>query len=194
MWITGLPGSGKTTLAGLLEEKLLERGLNAERIDEGDVRAQYLPGLGPSREEQKGLVEFLGHVCALLARNGVIAIGAAVSPSEEVRNGLRAEAGSFVEVYARCPPEVCRQRDTEGFYAGARSGDIRDPEGILATYEEPTNPEVLLDAVRESAEACCGKVIRTLELLGYIPEAQDREYSEQDEAKITKRLKDLGYI
>jgi adenylylsulfate kinase len=194
IWITGLPGSGKTTLARNLEEGLLERGLNVERLDGGEIRANWLQGLGYTTGEREGFIRLLGHVCTLLTRNGVIAIGAAVSPYRELRNELRGGIGRFVEVYMKCPAAICEQRDTTGLYQKARSGELTDFTGVSAPYEEPTNPEIVLESDRESPEACCRKVLRTLEILGYIPEMQGRDYSEEDEAKITKRLKDLGYI
>ena len=79
LWLTGLPASGKTEIASRLEESLLERGLDAERIDEGEIREQFFPDLGFERAKSEGLVRFLGHVCSLLARNGAIAVAAAVS-------------------------------------------------------------------------------------------------------------------
>jgi adenylyl-sulfate kinase len=194
VWITGLPGSGKATLARTLEERLLERGLAVERLDGGEIRTRWLPGLGCSTKDREGFIRFLGHVCTLLTRNGVITIAAAVSPYQELRNELRAAIGRFVEVYLKCPVAICEQRDTTGAYQKARSGQIKEFTGVSAAYEEPTNPELLLETDKESPEACCEKIIQTLEILGYIPMVEDREYSEEDEVKITKRLKDLGYL
>jgi len=194
VWISGLPGSGKTTLARNLEERLLERGLNAERLDGGEIRAAWLPALGYSAKEREGFIRLLGHVCHLLTRNGVIAICASVSPYQELRNELRAEIGRFVEVYLKCPLVLCEQRDTNGLYEKARSGAIKGVTGVSTPYEEPTNPEVLLETDKESPEACCEKVLRTLEILGFIAEVERQDYSAEDEAKISKRLKDLVYL
>jgi len=194
LWLTGLPASGKTQIAARLEESLLERGLDAERIDEGEIRAQFLPGLGFDRAEAEGLIRFLGHVCNLLTRNGAIAVAASVSPCREGRNELRGRIGRFVEVYVKASAEVCEKRDTTGNYVKARKGDLRGFPGVDAAYEEPLQPEMLLDADNEDVETSARKVLRTLEILGFIPRGAGSDYDEEEERKITQRLKDLGYI
>ncbi len=150
--------------------------------------------LGFAGEEQAGLERFLGHLCKLFSRNGVIAISAATSPSVDIRKELRSELGLFMEVYLKCPAAVSEQRDVSGVYLRARKGTFPDSIDPTATYEEPLNPEVLLESDKTSPEECCTQVIRTLEMLGYIPELSMEEYAPEDEAKITQRLKDLGYL
>ena len=194
LWLTGLPASGKTEIATRVEESLLERGLDAERIDEGEIREQFLPGIGFERPEWECLIRFLGHVCNLLTRNGAIAVAAAVSPYQESRNELRSQIGRFVEVYVRCPPEACEKKDTTGNYERARKGDLKGFTGIDAPYDEPIQPEILLDAEREDVEASVKTILKTLEILHFIPKGAGSDYDEEEEEKITKRLKDLGYI
>jgi len=194
IWISGLPGSGKTTLAQALEEKLLERGLNAERVDADEIVARWLPGLSCSGDQWEGIVRLVGHICMLLARNGVVAVGAALTPSEDLAGELRALIGRFVEVVLRCPPEVCRSRDASGLYEKCSSSLLEDPVRLLEASTGSPGAEVVLETDKESLQACCEKVLRTLEILGYIPEAHGGEYTEEDEAKISKRLKDLGYL
>jgi adenylylsulfate kinase len=194
LWVTGLPASGKSEIARILEESLLERGLDVERVDEGEVRERWLPGLGFQEAEAAGLTLLVGHVCHLLTRNGVIAVAAAVSPSQEVRDEIRSRIGPFIEIYLKCPAERCRQRDTTGNWEKARSGTIRGFVGVDSPYEEPVNPEVLLETDGEHGQDCVKQVLRTLEILERIPREEGGDYNAEEEEKITKRLKDLGYI
>ncbi len=169
LWLTGLPGSGKTEIAIRVEESLLERGLDAERLDEGEIREQFLPGLGSEKEASEGLVRLLGHVCNLLTRNGAIAVASSVSPDQATRNEVRSQIGTFVEVYVKS-------------------------SAVDASYEEPIQPEILIDGGSEDVEASTRTVLKTLEILGLIPKGAGSDYDEAEEEKITKRLKDLGYI
>jgi len=194
LWLTGLPASGKTEIATRVEETLLERGLDAERIDEGEIRERFFAGLGFEKTESEGLVRFLGHVCNLLTRNGAIAVAAAVSPCQENRNEIRSEIGAFVEVYVKCRAEVCAERDATGNYEKARKGGIKSFTGIDAPYEEPVQPEILVDTENQDIEASARTILRTLEIMGLIPKGAGSDYDEAEEEKITKRLKDLGYI
>jgi adenylylsulfate kinase len=194
LWLTGLPASGKTAIAARVEESLLERGLNVERIDEGEVREAWLPTLGRAQTEEENLARLLGHVCHLLTRNGVIAIAAAVSPSREIRNEIRSRIGRFAEVFVQCPAEICAKRDAAGRYEKARRGELPGFVGVGSSYEEPVNPEILLTADRDDLEKCARKAVRTLELLDWIPRVAGSDYNEAEEETITQRLKDLGYI
>jgi adenylylsulfate kinase len=194
LWLTGLPASGKTEIASRLEESLLERGLDAERIDEGEIREHYFPRLGFGRSESEGLVRFLGHVCDLLTRNGAVAVAAAVSPFQETRNEIRSRIGTFVEVYLKCNPEACEQRDASGNYKRAKRGDLKGFTGVDAPYEEPLRPEIVIDRQAGDVEEAVRTILRTLEILHLIPKGAGSDYDEAEEEKITKRLKDLGYI
>jgi len=194
LWLTGLPASGKTQIATRIEEALLERGLDAERLDEGEWRQDWLPGLGFTASDEDNLNRLVGHVCHLLTRNGVIAVAAAVSPSQDVRNEIRGQIGRFVEVHLRCPAEICQSRDPAGNGAKALSGSLRGFPGVDRTYEEPVNPEVLLDTGSDDAESCVKQVLRTLELMEWIPRQEGSDYNPEEEAKISQRLKDLGYV
>ena len=194
VWLTGLPASGKSTIATQIEESLLERGLDVERLDEGEIRREWLPSLGFDKGEGDGVTRLVGHVCHLLSRNGIITIAATVSPSQEVRNEQRSLIGRFVEVFVNCPVEECEKRDETGNYKSARKGELIGFPGVDTPYEKPVNPEILLETDKEDVELCTNKVLRTLELLDWIPKVSGSDYNEEEEAKITKRLKDLGYI
>lgn len=195
LWFTGLSGSGKSTLARRMEEILLERGMKVEVLDGDVVRTNLSKGLGFSKEDRDTNIRRVGFVCHLLTRNDVVAIAACISPYREIRNENRALIGRFVEVYCKCPIEVLKTRDPKGLYAKALRGEITGFTGVDDPYEEPDNPEVVVETDKESVEESVAKITRTLELMGYIPAWEgEQEYSEEEEAKIKERLRSLGYI
>ena len=195
VWFTGLSGSGKTTLSRMVESELRRRGMKKVELLDGDViRTQLSKGLGYSKEDRDANIKRIGFVCKLLSRNGVIAIAAAISPYREGRDFNRKEIGDFVEVYCKCSLEVCIQRDVKGLYKKALAGEINNYTGIDDPYEEPLNPEVVLDTGRETPEESVKKIIGKLESLGYLPPMEESVYTAEEEEKIKKRLEDLGYL
>jgi adenylylsulfate kinase len=194
VWFTGLSCSGKTTVSQGVAEELRKRGFKVEVLDGDVVRTNLSKGLGFSREDRDTNIKRIGFVCKLLSRNGAVAIGAAISPYRATRDYNRREIGDFVEVYCRCPLEVCIERDVKGLYKKALAGEIPNYTGISDPYEEPLNPEVVLETDKETKEESISKVIRKLEELRYIQPAKVPEYSVEEEEKIQKRLADLGYL
>ena len=195
IWFTGLSGSGKTTLSKRLESELRRRGILKVELLDGDVMRTHLSkGLGFSKEDRDANIKRIGFVCKLLSRNGVVAIAAAISPYREVRDFIRKEIGDFVEVYCRCPLEVCIRRDVKGLYRKALSGEIKNYTGVDDPYEEPLKPEVTLETDRETPEQSVMKIIQKLEVLGYLPPAEEGVYTAEEEEKVKKRLEDLGYL
>jgi adenylyl-sulfate kinase len=195
LWFTGLPCSGKSTLARQVEEILLERGMNVEVLDGDEVREMLGRGLGFTKKDRDINIHRIGYVCKLLARNGVVAVGAAIAPYKDVRDEVRAWHERFVEVYVKAPVDTLVERDVKGMYKKAMAGEIKNFTGVDDPYEPPDNPEVVLETDKETVEESVNKIIRTLELLDYIPrDTVESEYSEDEEAKIKARLKDLGYI
>lgn len=168
LWFTGLPCSGKTTVSELVAQYIRNRGRNVEILDGDVVRTHLSKGLGFSKEDRDINIRRIGFVCQLLTRNGVATISAAVSPYREVRDHNRREIGNFVEVYARCPLEVCMERDVKGMYKKALAGEIKEFTGISDPYEEPLNPEVILETDQETSQESARKVIARLEELGYL--------------------------
>jgi len=194
IWFTGLSGSGKSTLARMVEETLLERGLNVEMLDGDVVRTNLSKGLGFSKEDRDINIRRIGFVCNLLSRNGVVAIGAAISPYRAIRNENRKLIGRFVEVYVECPLDKLVERDVKGLYKKAIAGEIKEFTGVSDPYEAPENPEVTVNSAMETPQESHDKIIRTLELMGYVPSTEGSDYSPDEEEKIKKRLKDLGYL
>jgi len=194
LWFTGLPSSGKSTLARRVEQVLLERGMNVEVLDGDEVRENLSKGLGFSKEDRDTNIRRIGFVAKLLSRNGTVAITAAISPYRDVRDEMRKGIGRFVEVYVQCPIDVLKERDVKGLYKKALAGEIKHFTDVDDPYEAPLKPEVLIESDRESEEQSVAKIITTLEALGYIPRVPGTEYSPAEEEAIKSRLKDLGYI
>ena len=194
LWFTGLPSSGKSTLARRVEEVLLERGMAVEVLDGDEVRENLSKGLGFSREDRDTNIRRIGFVAKLLSRNGVVAITAAISPYRNVRDEMRRAIGRFVEVHVDCPIDVLKERDVKGLYKKALAGEIKHFTGVDDPYEPPLKPEVVIRSDRESVDDSVATIITTLETLGYIPRVAGADYSPAEEEAIKRRLKDLGYI
>jgi adenylylsulfate kinase len=197
LWFTGMSGAGKTTLATAVEEMLRDRGLKVELLDGDVVRTNLSKGLGFSKEDRDTNIKRIGFVCKLLTRNGVVAIGSAISPYREVRDFIRQDIGRFVEVYCKCPMEVLIERDVKGLYKKALAGEIKNFTGVSDPYEEPLNAEVVVNTDTETHQESVGKILVRLEELNYIPQAsgdQDQAYSEEEEQILEDRLKALGYL
>ncbi|ODT00027.1 MAG: adenylyl-sulfate kinase [Gemmatimonadetes bacterium SCN 70-22] len=193
VWFTGLPSSGKSTIAQAVYQRLLDRGVAVELLDGSEVRESLSRGLGFSREDREENVRRIGYVAKLLSRNGVVAICAAVSPYRATRDEVRRNTTGFVEVYVDCPVDVAEARDPDGLYARARRGEIEEFTGVNAPYEPPEAPEVHIRAERESVHEAAWKVLRTLEMIGIIPSAPEQARSQQEE-DIRRRLASLGYL
>jgi adenylyl-sulfate kinase len=194
LWFTGLSGSGKSTLARKVEEVLLERGMRVEVLDGDIIRTNLSRGLGYSKEDRDTNIRRIGFVCNLLTRNDVVAIAAAIAPYDEIRKENRRQIGSYVEVYCKCPMEELVKRDVKGLYGKALKGEIQNFTGVSDPYEEPLDAEVVVETDKETEEESAAKIVRTLEITGYIPADQTSDYSEEEEEEIKARLKDLGYI
>lgn len=194
LWFTGLSGAGKSTLANRVQEVLLERGCKVEVLDGDVVRTNLSKGLGFSKEDRDTNIRRIGWVCHLLTRNDVVAIAAAISPYRDVRDENRKLIGRFVEVYCKCDIPTLTKRDPKGLYEKALRGEIKNFTGVSDPYEPPVNPEVEIDTAVEDIETSLGKIIGTLEAMGYIPTGDGRGYSAEEEETIKQRLRDLGYI
>jgi adenylyl-sulfate kinase len=194
LWFTGLSGAGKTTLARLVETELRSRGHKVEVLDGDIIRTNLSKGLGFSKEDRDANIRRIGFVCDLLSRNGVVAIAAAISPYREVREEVRNQIGSFVEVYAECPIEVLSDRDVKGLYKKALAGEIKNFTGVDDPYEPPASPEVLAHTDRETPEQSAARILAKLEELSLVARVEPEGYSEEDEEEVRRRLEALGYV
>ena len=168
LWFTGMSGAGKSTISRLLELKLRQFGARVEVLDGDVVRTHLSKGLGFSKEDRDENIRRIGFVCELLARNGVIAMAAAISPYRSVRDEVRSRIPNFVEVFVECPVEVLAERDVKGLYRRALAGEIPQFTGISDPYEPPLTPEVTVNSSQETPEQSVEKIWATLERLGLV--------------------------
>ncbi|MCE4608395.1 MAG: adenylyl-sulfate kinase [Caldisphaeraceae archaeon] len=155
IWLTGLPGSGKTTLGKMLRDKLKEEGYRSEIIDGDWFRKHIDDQAGFTREERTKHLVRVSHIAKLLARNGVITICSFVSPYEEARKMVKSiieEDTAFYLVYLKCPVEECIKRDPKGLYKKALNGYIKNFTGIDDVYEEPSDPDLVLDTSKRGLQ------------------------------------------
>ena len=144
LWFTGLSGSGKSTIAAVVVDELRRRGHRVELLDGDEVRENLSAGLGFSKADRDTNIRRIGWVAAVLARNGVVSVTAAISPYRSVRDEVRAQIDHFVEVFVDTPIDECERRDPKGLYKKARAGELRGFTGIDDPYEPPLSPELWL--------------------------------------------------
>ncbi len=164
VWFTGLPASGKSTIAHFLEKKLFDHRVRSYVLDGDNIRHGLCGDLGFSREDRKENLRRIAEVCKLMVDAGVVVLAAFVSPYEEDRNFVRDIVGrrDFLEVYVKCSPETCEKRDPKGLYRKARSGRIREFTGVNAPYEEPKDPDLVLNTEEEDLDTCVNKLFSFL--------------------------------
>jgi adenylyl-sulfate kinase len=173
LWFTGLSGAGKSTISQIVADELRRRGVRVEVLDGDVVRTHLSKGLGFSKEDRDTNIRRIGWVCEVLSRNGVVAIGAAISPYREIRDEIRGKVERFVEVYVDCPVPVLADRDIKGLYKKALAGELPNFTGVSDPYEPPLDPEVTCYSDgRETPQESAAQVLAKLEALGYIPAGQ----------------------
>jgi adenylylsulfate kinase len=173
VWLTGLSGSGKSTIANLMEKALWERGCRAFVLDGDNVRHGLNKDLGFSPKDRTENIRRIGEVAALFTDAGVINITAFISPYRADRDIARKAMpeGCFVEVYIKCELDECEKRDPKGLYKKARAGEIPEFTGISAPYEAPDNAELTVDTTGQTPEQSLAVILAHLESKGYIPKA-----------------------
>ncbi len=161
IWFTGLSGSGKSTLSHKVEEKLFEMGVHTYVLDGDNIRMGLNRDLGFSEEDRRENIRRIGEVAKLFVDAGIVVLTAFISPYRRDRDFVRnlVEEGDFIEVYVKCPLEVCEKRDPKGLYKKARAGIIKNFTGIDDPYEEPLNPEIVVETDKMSIDECVNKII-----------------------------------
>jgi adenylylsulfate kinase len=170
VWLTGLSGSGKSTIAVAAEKALIERGCLAYVLDGDNVRHGLNKNLGFSPEDRSENIRRIGEVAKLFADSGIIVFTSFISPYRADRDAARAimQDGDFLEVHVAADVETCEARDVKGLYAKARAGEIPEFTGISAPYEAPEHPEMVLDTTTQDVDTSVAQILDHLEQKGYI--------------------------
>lgn len=177
LWFTGLPSSGKSTLAHEVERILFDRGCNSYVLDGDNVRHRLNKDLGFSPEDRKENIRRIGEVANLFAEAGVIVLTAFISPYQEDRDQARAlnDAERFFEIHCKCTVNECERRDPKGLYRRARKGELKQFTGVDAPYEEPAAPEIIVETDRYSLAECANQIVYCLEQRDIIPSVSTPE-------------------
>ncbi len=170
LWFTGLSGSGKSTIANAVELRLHQQGCHTYVCDGDNIRHGLNGDLGFSPTDRVENIRRIAEVAKLFMDAGMIILTAFISPyrADRARARERVPPGDFIEVYCRCPLEVCEQRDVKGMYRRARAGEIKEFTGISAPYEEPEAAEVVLNTHQQSQEECVEAVVGYLRRAGVL--------------------------
>ncbi len=172
LWMTGLSGAGKTTIALILEKELHNRGLKIERLDGDVVRESLTRDLGFTAEDRAKNIERVTFVAKLLSRNGVGCVCSFISPYQSVRDHVSQNTTNFLEVFIDAPLDVVIERDVKGMYKKAIAGEIPNFTGISDPYEAPENPDIHIRTDQQTPAESAAKIISQLEELGFIPALQ----------------------
>jgi len=173
LWFTGLSGAGKSTIACRLEERLFRRGIRTYVLDGDNVRTGLNRDLGFSAADREENIRRIGEVATLFVDAGMVILTAFISPYRKDRALVRnlVGVGEFVEIYVKCPLEVCEQRDTKGLYEKARQGMLKQFTGIDDSYEEPEDPEIVIETDKIDIDRCVEEILGYLEVRDLISRA-----------------------
>lgn len=176
VWFTGLSGSGKSTLAHAVEEKLHQLGCRTFVFDGDNVRHGLCSNLGFSLEDRAENIRRIGEMAKLFVEAGVIALTAFISPLKADRDRVRKLIGStdFIEVYVKCPLSVCESRDVKGMYKKARAGLIKEFTGISSPYQEPEDPDIVVETAQETLEESVGKIVMAIYARGVVKKRRNQ--------------------
>ncbi|MBS3792790.1 MAG: adenylyl-sulfate kinase [Candidatus Bipolaricaulota bacterium] len=200
LWFTGLPSSGKSTVAKEVENELRRKGLKVENLDADGLRKNLHPDLGFTKEERGTNNKRIGFISKLLTKNDITTIVAAVSPFKEYRQVAREyveEEGEFYQVYVECPVDVCKERDPKGLYDKAERGIIPNFTGVSHPFEEPTPDEydMKVNTAELDPDSAAEKVLQFLSDEGVFSSVDEYTgLNEHQEEEIKDRLKRLGYL
>lgn len=158
LWFTGLSGSGKSTLADIVTEELTSQGRQVERLD-GDILRGVFPNTGFSRQARDEHIKRVGFLASRLEHHGVIVVASFISPYREARRFVRGLCSRFIEVYVKASVKECTRRDVKGLYKKVKNGEIAQFTGISDPYEEPENPEIVVNTELQSIEDSVKQVL-----------------------------------
>ncbi|MGE7878702.1 adenylyl-sulfate kinase [Peribacillus muralis] len=164
LWFTGLSGSGKSTIANMVEAKLHAKGVSTYILDGDNLRNGLNEDLGFNMDDRKENIRRIGEVSKIFVDSGIVVLGTFISPYANDREDVRkkVESDEFIEIYVKCPIEACEERDPKGLYKKARIGEITDFTGVSAPYEEPENPEIIIETSDNTIEECVQQIINYL--------------------------------
>ena len=169
VWLTGLPASGKSTVARALAAELAGKGIRAAVLESDAVRREIAPDAGYYDAEREAFYATLAYLARMLVLHGVPVIVDATANRRAYRDRARATIPRFLEVHVRCPLAVCQARDPKGIYRRGAEGTAQNVPGVSAPYEPPLLPEVVVDGEREDPAVAAGKIVSALEEKGYLP-------------------------
>jgi adenylylsulfate kinase len=201
LWFMGRPAAGKSTLASRVEDRLVERGYGIENLDGDDIRKHLHPDLGFSREDRRTNNRRTAYIAKLLNRNDIPVIVGMITPfrdSQEQARDIVEDEGEFVLVYVKCSVDAAEERDPKDLYDKAREGKIEKFTGINHPFQEPLNPDIVVDTEEQTIDEGVEHVLGKLKERGLLDERLDTEYNfpitRTEEQAVTERLKDLGYL
>ncbi len=200
LWFMSRPASGKSTLAAQVERELVERGHSTENLDGDEVRKNLHPELGFTKEDRAINNRRTAFISKLLNRNGINALVAMITPFREAQRQAReiVEAeGEFVLVYVKTPVEVCERRDPKGMYEQAREGKLDNFTGISHPFQDPIDPEIIIEAADNEVDACVEHIVERLADLGVLEDPMERHgfsLTPSEHRKIVDNLRDQGHI
>lgn len=201
LWFMGRPASGKSTIATRVEDELHRRGLPIENLDGDDIRKHLHPDLGFSREDRRTNNRRTAYIAKLLNRNEIPVIVGMITPfrdSQEQARAIIEDEANFILVYVKCSLKEAERRDPKNLYQQARDGKIEKFTGINHPFQEPLNPDIVVNTETQSIDDSVEHVLRRLEELGVLDERLDDEYgfsiTREEERDVTERLEDLGQL
>jgi len=168
VWFTGLPSSGKSTLAKVLRDEIEKKNRHVEILDGDEVRLRLSKGLGFSKEDRDENIRRISYVAKIITRCGAVALTCAISPYKSIRQEARQEIQDFIEVFVDCELEQCIKRDLKGLYKKALSGEIKNFTGISDPYEKPDSPEITVNTSSETIEQSLKIIVNGLIKLGHL--------------------------
>lgn len=201
IWFMGRPAAGKSTLAKRVENVLREQGHHIENLDGDEIRKNLYPDLGFTREDRATNNRRTAFICKLLNRNDISVVAGMITPFRDAQQQAREiieSEGEFVLVYVKCSVEEAARRDPKNLYQQAQEGNIENFTGVNHPFQEPHNPDIVVDSEAQSVDESVAYVLHRLEELGVLETEYSSEYdfdlTVEEEDEIKGRLDDLGYL